>query len=49
MSQNFLFSSMACSQIWLSPLVDDSQHTNLTDFQKQKNQKNHWFKQIAKI
>jgi hypothetical protein len=32
---------MACSQIWLSPLVDDSQPTNLTDFQKtkQKNKK----------
>ncbi len=36
MSQKFLFSSMACSQIWLSPLVDDSQPTNLTDFPKNK-------------
>jgi hypothetical protein len=41
---------MACSQIWLSPLVDDSQPTNLTDFPKnKKNKKTHWFKQIAKI
>jgi hypothetical protein len=47
MPQNFLFSSMACSQIWLSPLVDGSQPTNLTDFPK--NKKTHWFKQIAKI
>jgi hypothetical protein len=39
MPQNFLFSSMACSQIWLSPLVDDSQSTNLTDFLFKKKQK----------
>jgi hypothetical protein len=30
---------MACSQIWLSPLVDDSQSTNLTDFLFKKKQK----------
>jgi len=41
MSQNFLFSSMACSQIWLSPLVDDSQPTNLTDFEKKTHTHTH--------
>jgi hypothetical protein len=35
---NFHIYTIDCSQIWLSSLVDDSQLTNLTDFQK-KNKK----------
>ncbi len=33
-SQKFLLSSMICSQIWLSPLLDDCQYTYLTNFIK---------------
>jgi hypothetical protein len=34
--QAFLLSSLKCSQIWLSPLVDDSQTTYLTKLEKKK-------------
>jgi hypothetical protein len=33
----FLFSSLTCSQIWVSPLVGDSQPTYLTNLKKE-----HW-------
>jgi hypothetical protein len=34
--QFFLMSSLTCSQIWLSPLVDDRQLTNLTKLEKKE-------------